>query len=841
MPESKSGSRDNTTLREKAEKLLSLRPAKGLPPDPTTLTHELEVYRIELEMQNEELRRSHLEVEKSREKYFELYDLAPVGYLTLNEKGMITEINLTAAGLLGIERRSLINKPFSRFIQPEFHDVFYMYQRQALESTGRHTCELALKTRDASLLHAQLDSIAVEVDGQKIIRTALTDITERKRMEDELRRYQLLARHGRDIILFIRGADGAIVEANDAAVKAYGYSKEELLSLKIYDLRGPTGYPLTYTQMDVADSSGILFETEHRRKDGTTFPVEVSSRGITVGSERVLLSVIRDITERTQAAKAIDESARRVVEILESIGEAFFSLDENLVFTYFNATAEHLLKRNRKDIIGKPFEGAFPEAVGSLFHRNYVRAIREKTPMTFEAFFEAPPYENWYDVRIYPRGKGISVFFQVITERKRVEDALRKAHEELERRVRERTADLKEALESLKSEAARREQMEERIRQTEKMEAIGTLSGGIAHDFNNILAAVLGFTEMAIDSNVPRNSAMDQSLKHVLKAAFRGRDLVKQILAFSRKTHHEIVPLQLSPLIRETVKFLRASLPSTVKIEVRVKSTSDKVLADPSQVQQVIMNLCTNGAFAMGDKGGRLTITVSDASGSALPSGLAPRPHLLLTVKDTGTGMEPDTLKRIFEPFFTTKEPGQGTGMGLAVAYGIVKSLHGEITVKSEQGKGSLFKVFLPKAELSVQPDESVLGDIPRGSELILFVDDENELLQWGRETLRGLGYRVIGTTDSRDALSLFLLDPNRFDAVITDYTMPAMTGFALAQELLKVRPDIPIILLTGYTANISPEDARAAGIREFLMKPLAKREVAEAIRRVLDEERAQR
>ncbi|HEY3278585.1 MAG TPA: ATP-binding protein [Syntrophorhabdaceae bacterium] len=600
MPRDASRSADDRGLRQKAEQCLSGKQSNERSGDPAALIHELEVHEIELEMQNDELQKSHLEVEASREKYFELYDLAPVGYLSLDEEGLILELNLTAAGLLGIERGYLVNEPFSRFIRPEFQDPFYLHRRKVLESSARQTCELALEKHDGTVFYAQLDSIRVEADGLGIMRTALTDITERTRMEQ----------------------------------------------------------------------------------------------------------------------------------------------------------------------------------------------------------------------------------------------ALQKAHDELETRVLQRTADLKDALDRLKSEAARRERMEERIRQSEKMEAIGTLAGGIAHDFNNMLAAVLGFAELAIDDNIPRNSNVDRDLKHILKAGFRGKDLVKQILAFSRKTHHEVIPLQLTPLIKETLKLLRSTLPSNVKIALKIKSGSDTVRADPSQVQQVVMNLCTNAGFSMRDKqGGKLTISLSDAgeSYSTLPAGLEPGRYLCLTVKDTGTGIEPQVIKRIFEPFFTTKERGQGTGLGLAVTYGIVKSLNGGITVESTPGKGTTFKVFLPHAEPSVREEEVAADDIPRGTEVILFVDDENSLVEWGRETLRGLGYRVVGTTDSRDALALFHVNPAGFDMVITDYTMPAMTGFALAEELLKVRPDIPIILFTGYNENASPEKAKERGIKEFVMKPLGKRDLAEAIRRVLD------
>ena len=380
--------------------------------------------------------------------------------------------------------------------------------------------------------------------------------------------------------------------------------------------------------------------------------------------------------------------------------------------------------------------------------------------------------------------------------------------------------------------------LEDHLRQTHKMEAIGTLAGGIAHDFNNILASILGFTEMAIE-DLPDNPLVVKSLQNVLKSSIRARDLVKQILAFSRKSENTRSPMHLTPIVKETIHLLRASIPTTIEIKQVLTTVSDTVLASPVEVQQILMNLSTNAAFAMQQSGGILDIELSNVNvGPESPlvdQGLAPGEYARLAVRDTGTGIKPDVMKRVFEPFFTTKGAGQGTGMGLAVVYGLAKSLGGTVTVESEPEKGSVFQVYLPTMIIGKQATPSKENRNLRGHERILFVDDEDMLTTLNAERLKNLGYDVTTATDSREALRIFEAEPDRFDLIITDYTMPHLTGIDLAGQLLRVRGDIPVILCTGYSEVISSETAKEAGVKEFLIKPLTKQEMAEAIRRVLD------
>ena len=371
--------------------------------------------------------------------------------------------------------------------------------------------------------------------------------------------------------------------------------------------------------------------------------------------------------------------------------------------------------------------------------------------------------------------------------------------------------------------------------QAQKMEAIGTLAAGIAHDFNNILAAIMGYTQLAM-MKLPKGSDMRPDLDEVLQASRRARDLIQQIVTFSRERDKEKIPIEMIPLVKETLKFLRSSLPSSIEFREKLAERVGIIHANPTQIHQVIMNLCTNAAHAMQEAGGVLEVEVRNAERGMRNAelNLEPGRYLILSVSDTGCGIRPEIVKKIFDPYFTTKEKGVGTGLGLSVVHGIVMGHGGVVAVKSEPGKGSVFHVYFPlvqEVELLKAVTETPL---PRGSEKILFVDDEPSLAGLGKRSLTRLGYDVVSGTSSMEALALFRNDPQKFDLVITDTTMPAMTGDRLAQEIMKVRPDMPIIICTGHSERISEEKAREMGIKAYLMKPLDMRDLAETVRRAL-------
>ena len=378
--------------------------------------------------------------------------------------------------------------------------------------------------------------------------------------------------------------------------------------------------------------------------------------------------------------------------------------------------------------------------------------------------------------------------------------------------------------------------LEAQLRQAQKMEALGTLAGGIAHDFNNILGVIMGYTEMGLEDVAPA-SPMERRLKEVLSAGRRARDLIHQILTFSRQEERELRPLHLGPVVGEITKLLRASLPANIRIRQTLSADPDLVLADPTQIHQVLMNLCANAAFSMRETGGTLTISLDEADPDAdAPANIKKHGFVRLSVRDTGPGIEPMILDSIFDPFFTTKKPGQGTGMGLAMVHGIVHGFGGTVSVDSKPGQGSAFHVFLPKAGKKPAIHRDIETPAPMGRGRVLFVDDEKALADIGREMLEGLGFKVTEKTGAKEALTAFRGDPDGFDLVITDQTMPGLTGAELAREILAVRPDMPIILCTGFSETISPEKAKALGIRDFLLKPVLKKDMAESIRRVLSQ-----
>ena len=382
--------------------------------------------------------------------------------------------------------------------------------------------------------------------------------------------------------------------------------------------------------------------------------------------------------------------------------------------------------------------------------------------------------------------------------------------------------------------------LEEEYRQIQKVEALGTLTGGIAHDFNNILGIILGYTELS-ENAVPRENPAREFLREVKKASLRGRDIVSQLLTFSREKGDKQAVIDIMPVIKEGLKMLRSTLPSSVEFREAIADDLSRVKADPTQMHQILVNLCTNAHHAMEEQGGVISISLDNTrlehKGFDFLPTLSPGEYLKLRVADSGQGIQDRDRSRIFDPYFTTKDKDKGTGLGLSVVLGIVKSHGGGIKCDSTPGKGTVFEILLPAIHGQAESPEAVAeAPLPTGSETILFVDDESMIVNLNTKRLEDLGYRVTGLSDPVQALEQVREEPARFDLVITDMTMPGMTGDRLAREVLNLRPDLPVILSTGHSERISRESALEAGLAEYLEKPLDLPTLARAVRKVLDE-----
>jgi PAS domain S-box-containing protein len=653
-------------------------------------------------------------------------------------------------------------------------------------------------------------------------------------------------------LVVVLDRQGRITQFNRACENITGYSAAEVLGRVWWEFLVPQdeipGVMETWEILKAGDFPNA-YENHWVAKDGSLRLIAWSNTVLTNGAGEVqhVIGTGIDITERKRTEEELRESDRRLrlAHVAANAGAWEWDLRTN----------ENLWSDELWKVYGlEPHscEPSYDAWVQTIHPDDLARcekavqdAARDGSDLSVEwRVRDADGMERWLMSRGQPvrdAAGAVSRYIGIvldITERKKAEEDLRRHRDELESRVRERTEELRKAYEKLKEETAERERTEAQLRQAQKMEALGILSGGIAHDFNNILAAVIGFTELLSDREAV-GSRDARHLKRIMQAGLRGRDLVKQMLTFSRQTEQEKKPLLVSSVVKETVRLLRASIPSTVSIRVSVKSESSLILGDPVQIQQILMNLCTNAAYAMQEKGGTLDIGLNDFSVSPSngdPHGIKPGLYMKLTVLDSGAGIAPDIIDKIFDPFFTTKKMGEGTGLGLSVVHGIVKQHDGYITAMSEPGNGSTFTVYLPKISGAPETDAIEDGALPTGSERVLFVDDEAALVEMGEDILAELGYEVTSRMNSKDALALFRLDPSRFDLVMTDQTMPEMTGVELTKELLAVRADMPVILCTGFSHLVDADKAKAAGIRAFAMKPLTKREIAKTIRRVLDE-----
>ena len=633
-------------------------------------------------------------------------------------------------------------------------------------------------------------------------------------------RFRLLFNAGSDGVFTVALGpakdDAQIVEANTQLCHALNYPREELLTLLPKDLLDPAQVRHVLARVRNLEMHKLMYlETVLLTRDGKRVPVSLTARHFSFSRQPYIVFVVRS-QHRTGPGGPPGEPDSEHPNYTARAGQIMYEYLITEQKIQLSGATRQITGRSREEL-----EAADREQWLQLIHRDDRKELLNRIE---HAIAELGQFQMQYRVR-HTSGEYRHVEDRGIV----VPDASGGPHRIL--------GDVRDVTERVRAE--QEEQLvEQEIQHSKRLESLGVLAGGIAHDFNNILAAIIGLTDMSIQELDGPPDVLED-LTESLKAAHRAKDLVKQILAFSRQTGEERTPVFLHVIVREALGLLRASVPATVTIIDSIDVHSGMVLANPTQMHQVVMNYCTNGIQAMSEKGGTLEVRLEDFDVTprfaATHPKLQPGPYVRLVVSDKGHGIDPGNLKRIFDPFFTTKGPGEGTGMGLAMVYGIVADHGGAVLVESVLGQGTEFHTYLPRA-ISTARTESAPPDLSaRGCESILVVDDERAVRRFCQRSLTPLGYRVHVTGEPRAALAEFQKDPNAYDLIVTDQQMPGMTGDALARRIRKLRPEIPIILFTGFSSELVDSQALSGNISEIVPKPILASQLTMAIRRVLD------
>ncbi len=934
------GTENNTRLRQLAEQRAQLQDFKASgaiqalsTEEIRALVHELQVQKIELALQNDELRQTKLALEAMRQRYYEIYDRAPIGYCTLSEIGLILEINHTGARLLGNDGNSLVNQSLSDVILPEDQDIYSRFHRALFTMDEAQVCELRMVKDSGEVFWARLEATAASgAEGPPgCFQIMFNNISAGRRAEETMRenekRFSATFEQAAVGIAHV-ATDGRWLRVNNRLCDIVGYSREELQNKRFQDITHPDDLNENLSQLQKLLAGKITQSSVQKRyisKNGASVwtNLTVSLVRNDLGAPDYFVTVIEDISKRKAAQQALRESEEIFSHFMDHSPIYVIVKDHNLRILRLSKNFEHLLGLPMGELMGRSAEELFPSGLARKMIDDDKRILEEGKVLIVEEEFNDRSYTTIkFPIVIQGKIRYLAGYSIDITQHKKDEserELLTKAieqsgeaivitdpsgiiqyvnhtfesetgylrHEAIGNSTRilksgqqddkfyqhlwstlsrgetfngrmvnkrkdgsfftedatispvfDHAGDIANYV-AVKRNVTEHVQLEESFQQAQKMESIGRLAGGVAHDFSNMLSVIIGYAELLM-AQVGRGGPLQDDLQEILNAAKRSSGITRQLLAFARK--QAIVPqtLSLNTTVEEMLKMLRRLLGESITLSWKPGAGLWPIKMDPSQVNQILANLCVNAGDAINGHG-QVTIetanVVLDGEYCALHAGAKTGEFLQLTVSDNGCGMDRQTLKMVFEPFFTTKGLGKGTGLGLSTVYGIVKQNNGFIYIDSELDQGTTVNIYLPQhadaGELTADTDEA---PIPAGyGETILVVEDERAILRYLSRALGELGYAVFSASSPGEAIKIAEAQPGSIDLLLTDVIMPELNGWELAKRIQSSQPEASVLFMSGYTHNVIFEDGPLEDGISFIPKPLAKADLAAKIRAILE------
>lgn len=786
----------------------------------------------------EELKNRIRELEKAESEYKQALNMLDKGKFSYRDifeavndaifihdaqDGRILDVNQRALEMYGYSKNEIIQldvEALSQGVSP--------YSRSEAEkniqkaATGeQHLFEWRARKKNGDLSWVEVNLKIVAFEGQECVIAIVRDIDARKKTEKALRLTQYTIDKSVDQAFWMT-RDGSVFYVNDAACRTLGYPREELLKLSIPGI-DPTVSPEKFAKhwSDLQKNGSVSLESFHRTKDGHVYPVEIRANYVVFDGEEYNCAFSTDITERKRMEQSLRESEGFLRTLLKTIPDLIWLKDTNGVFLACNEMFEHFLGAKEENIVGKTDYDFVEKDLANFFREHDRKAVAAGKPSRNEEWvtfaedghralletIKTPMFDN--------QGKLIGVLgiARDITERKMAEEEKAK--------------------------------LEGQLQQAQKMEAVGRLAGGVAHDFNNVLSVIIGYGELALEWTDPAQE-MHSALQEIMKAARRSADVTRQLLAFARKQTISPKVLDINDTVEGLMKMLQRLIGEDIDLVWAPGEAVWTAKIDPGQINQILANLCVNARDAIADVG-RITIETGnvelDEDYCTHHLGFIPGEYILLAVSDNGFGMDAETLDNIFDPFFTTKEPGKGTGLGLAMVYGIVNQNNGFIKVYSEPGQGTTFKIYLPRhrGKADLLPEKGQGYQAERGRETILLVEDEPAILRMTTVMLESLGYQVLAAGTPREAIHLAEGYDSEIHLLVTDVIMPDMNGRGLAKKIQSIYPDLEHLFMSGYTADVIAHHGVLDEGVNFIQKPFSKKDLAAKVREALDGDKAKR